>query len=85
MMRTVGVVAGVAGASLFFDERRRSHIAGQAVPADDPGAFLAAFRDTFVLVAVLCALAAVVSLLRPPRGGRLAADSPAAASLAAQP
>ena len=38
MMRTTGVVAGVAGASLFFDARRRSHIARQAVPANDPGA-----------------------------------------------
>jgi hypothetical protein len=75
----------VAGASLFSDARHRGHIASRAVPADDPGAFVAAFRDTFVLVAVLCGLAAIVSLLRPPRGVRLAADSPAAAPLAAQP
>jgi EmrB/QacA subfamily drug resistance transporter len=67
MMRTVGVVAGVAGASLFFDARRRDHVTHRAVPADDPGAFVAAFRDTFIAVAVLCALAAAVSLLRPPR------------------
>jgi EmrB/QacA subfamily drug resistance transporter len=72
MMRTVGVVAGVAGASLFFDARRRGHITGRGVPADDPGAFVAAFRDTFILVAVLCALAAAVSLLRPPRAGAVA-------------
>jgi MFS family permease len=67
MMRMVGVVAGVAGASLFFDARLRHHVADRAVPADDPGAFMASYRDTFLAVALLCALAAVVSLLRPPR------------------
>jgi EmrB/QacA subfamily drug resistance transporter len=72
MMRTVGVVAGVAGASLFFDARRRAHVTHRAVPADDPGAFLAAYRDTFIAVAVLCALAAAVSLLRPPRSAVVA-------------
>jgi EmrB/QacA subfamily drug resistance transporter len=70
MMRMVGVVAGVAGASLFFDARVQEHVAERAVAADDPGAFVAAYRDTFLLVAFLCALAAAVSLLRPPRSAR---------------
>ncbi len=80
MMRTVGVVAGVAGASLFFDARHRGHIVRRAVPADDAGAFVAAFRDTFLLVAVLCAIAAAGSLLRPPRSeGLTVIPSPRAA------
>jgi EmrB/QacA subfamily drug resistance transporter len=73
MMRMVGVVAGVAGASLFFDARLSHHVAdrtAQGLPLDDPGTFVASYRDTFLLVAVVCAVAAVVSLLRPPRAGR---------------
>ena len=54
MMRMVGVVAGVAGASLFFDARLQEHVADRAVAADDPGAFAAAYRDTFLLV--VCAV-----------------------------
>jgi MFS family permease len=75
MMRTVGVVAGVAGASLFFDARHRGHITRLAVAADDPRAFVAAFCDTFVAVAIVCALAAAVSLLRSPRGPRPGTES----------
>ena len=67
MTRTVGIVAGVAFTSLFFDARRAGHAARLAVPTADAGAFVAAFRDTFVLVAALCAVAAIVSALRPPR------------------
>ncbi len=70
MMRMVGVVAGVAGASLFFDARLQHHVADRAVPADDPGAFMASYRDTFLLVALVCAGAVAVSLLRPPRADR---------------
>ncbi len=77
MMRMVGVVAGVAGASLFFDARHREHILRRGVPADDPGAFVAAYRDTFVLVAGLCALAMAVSLLRRTQSAAIAAESPA--------
>ena len=66
MMRMVGVVAGVAGASMYFDARLRDHLSERAVPADDPGAFVDAYRDTFLLVALLCAVAAAVSLVRPP-------------------
>jgi MFS family permease len=60
MMRMVGVVAGVAGASMFFDARQRQHV-------DEADSFVAAYQDTFLLVALLCAVAAGVSLLRPPR------------------
>jgi hypothetical protein len=67
MMRMVGVVAGVAGATLWFDARRSTHVAALGVPADDPTAFVAAYRDTFYAVAVLCAVAIAVSLLRPSR------------------
>jgi hypothetical protein len=68
----VGVVAGVAGASLLFDARHREHILRRAVPADDPGAFVAAYRETFVVVAGLCALTIAVSLLRAARGTAIA-------------
>ncbi len=67
VMRTVGIVVGVAGASLVFDARRRRHVDNLSVAADDPGAFVASFRDTFILVAALCAIAAFVSLLRTAR------------------
>ena len=76
MMRMIGVVTGVAGASLFFDARHRDHIVRLAVPADDPRAFVAAYRDTFVLVAGLCALAIAVSLVRPAHGTAIATWSP---------
>jgi EmrB/QacA subfamily drug resistance transporter len=72
MMRMIGVVAGVAGATLWFDARRSSHVTDRAVPADDPAAFVAAYRDTFYAVAVLCAVAIAVSLLRPSRDRALA-------------
>jgi EmrB/QacA subfamily drug resistance transporter len=67
MMRMVGVVAGVAGASMFFDARLRHHLAERVVPVEDSDSFVAAYQDTFLVVAMLCALAAGVSLLRPPR------------------
>jgi hypothetical protein len=71
-MRMIGVVAGVAGATLIFDTRRSTHVAHLAVPADDPTAFVAAYRDTFVAVAALCAVAIAVSLLRPSHDRALA-------------
>jgi EmrB/QacA subfamily drug resistance transporter len=72
MMRMVGIVTGVAGATLLFDARRSAHVADLAVPAEDPTAFVAAYRDTFAVVAVLCAVAIGVSLLRPAREHALA-------------
>src|SRR5215217_8237822 len=72
MMRMVGVVAGVAGATLLFDTRRATHVADIAVPADDPTALVAAYRDTFFVVAALCAVAIAVSLLRPAQDRTLA-------------
>jgi predicted MFS family arabinose efflux permease len=73
MMRMIGVVAGVAGATLLFDARRSSHVADLAVAADDPSAFVAAYRDTFAVVAVLCAVAIALSLVRPARDRNVAA------------
>jgi EmrB/QacA subfamily drug resistance transporter len=67
MMRMVGVVAGVAGATLWFDARHNAHIADLGSGTDDPAAFVAAYRDTFLAVGVLCALAIAVSLGRPSR------------------
>ncbi|MEO5900723.1 MAG: MFS transporter [Ilumatobacteraceae bacterium] len=64
MMRMVGVVAGVASATLFFDARRATHAADLAVPSDDPAAFVAAYGDTFAAVGVLCAAAMMMSLVR---------------------
>lgn len=64
MMRMIGVVAGVAGATLLFDARRSAHVADLAVAADAPAAFVAAYRDTFAVVGVLCAAAIAVSLPR---------------------
>ncbi len=63
MMRMIGVVAGVAGATLLFAARRSTHVADLAVAADAPAAFVAAYRDTFTIVGALCAVAIVVSLL----------------------
>lgn len=72
MMRMVGVVTGVAGATLLFDTRRSVHGADLAVPGDDPAAFVAAYRDTFAAVAALCAVAIAVSLVRPSQDRTLA-------------
>jgi len=70
MMRMVGVVAGVAGATLWFDARRSTHAADLGIATDDSTAFVAAYRDTFYAVAALCALAIVVSFVRPTRAKR---------------
>lgn len=72
VMRTVGIVVGVAGASLVFDARRHRHTDDLSVAADDPKAFVAAFRDTFILVTGLCAIAAFVSLLRTTSNSAIA-------------
>ncbi len=72
MMRTVGVVAGVASATLFFDARRTTHVADLAVASDDPAAFVAAYRDTFAAVGVTCAAAIMMSLARRARERALA-------------
>ncbi len=59
MMRTFGIVFGVTGASLLFERWRVSH-----ADLGEAGAFVAAFQLVFLTVALLCALAAVVSLFR---------------------
>lgn len=61
MMRTVGVVTGVTFASLYFDARQRHHGGTDA-------AFVPAFRDVFVLAALVCGAAAATSLFRSPTG-----------------
>jgi len=67
MMRMVGVVTGVAGATLWFDARRATHVADLAGPDDDPLTFVAAYQDTFLAVGALCALTIAMSFLRPSR------------------
>jgi MFS family permease len=67
MTRTVGVVSGVAFASLVFDARRLGHARRLGVEPADPAPFVAAFRDVFLLAAVTCTVAAAASLVRAPR------------------
>ena len=62
MMRTLGIVFGVTGASLLF-ERQRSLYADLG----ERGAFVHAFQEVFLVAAGLCALAAAVSLFRRQR------------------
>lgn len=62
MMRTLGIVVGVTGASLLF-ERQRSFYADLG----ERGAFVHAFQDVFLVAAGLCAVAAAVSLCRRQR------------------
>jgi hypothetical protein len=48
------------------------HVADLGVASDDPTAFVAAYRDTFSAVGALCALAIIVSFVRPTRERTLA-------------
>ncbi len=71
MMRTVGVVSGVASANTLFAARRAHH----GVTGDTNAAFVASFRDVFLAAALLCLAAAVLSLVRssrPPRDNEAA-------------
>jgi EmrB/QacA subfamily drug resistance transporter len=65
MMRTLGVVLGVTGASMLFSSRRVVH-AGRLhlLQANDPQTFIPAFQDVFLVSAVVCFVAFVLSLLR---------------------
>jgi len=68
MMRTLGVVLGVTGASMLFSSRRvahaeRLHLSG----AGDPQSFMPAFQEVFLVSAGLCAIAFGLSLLRGSR------------------
>ena len=65
MMRTLGVVLGVTGASMLFDARRLVHT-GEALPGQlSPlQGFMPAFQDVFLSSACVCGLAFGLSLLR---------------------
>ena len=67
MVRTSGVVLGVAAANTLFAARRNVH-ADTAGAADltDAGVFVASFRDVLTVAALVCAAAAALSLVRPP-------------------
>ena len=65
MMRTLGVVLGVTGASMLFGSRRALHAEQLHLPlASDPRSFMPAFQDVFVVSAIVCAVAFGLSLLR---------------------
>ncbi len=64
MMRTSGIVIGVFAASAYFDGRRLVHAERLLVDPDGPISFVPAFQDTFVVAAIVCAIAATASLLR---------------------
>lgn len=63
MVRTAGIVAGVALANALFVARRDHHGASRG-GAGSAEAFTAAFGDVLVVAALLCGAAAVLSLLR---------------------
>ena len=68
MMRTLGIVLGVTGASMLFDARRLVYT-GQAV-LDQLGplqGFMPAFQDVFLVSACLCGLAFGLSTFRGMR------------------
>jgi EmrB/QacA subfamily drug resistance transporter len=65
MMRTLGVVLGVTGASMLFGSRRTVHAGRLQLPlAGDPRSFIPAFQDVFVVATAVCAVAFGLSLLR---------------------
>ncbi len=65
MVRTIGLTAGVTAAGQFFAARRTDRAGDLGVDAADPLTFVPAFRDTFLAVAVVCSVAAALSLARP--------------------
>ncbi|MPY96229.1 MAG: MFS transporter, partial [Acidimicrobiia bacterium] len=76
MVRTAGVVTGVAAANTLFVVRRDAH--AEALDVADlasPELFTLAFRDVLVAAALVCAGAAALSLVRPS-AQEPAADEP---------
>jgi predicted MFS family arabinose efflux permease len=67
MMRTVGVITGVTAASLLFASRREQRAEAMGVGVEDMASFVPAFRDVLVVMASVCAAAALLSV-----AGRLA-------------
>lgn len=68
MMRTLGVVLGVTGASIVFGNYRAAH--ANRLQVSDPQAlqtFMPAFQDVFFVSALLCVAAFVLALLRRNR------------------
>ena len=65
MMLTLGILFGVTGASMLFDQRRAVYT-GQLSIQGSPGleGFVPAFQDVFLFSAGLCAAALGLSLLR---------------------
>lgn len=65
MMRTLGVVLGVTGASMLFASRRATHAQQLNLSqVDNPASFVPAFQDVFLIAAGLCTAAFLLSLVR---------------------
>ena len=65
MMRTLGVVLGVTGASMLFSSRRAVYAGRLQLPEGrDPQSFIPAFQDVFLVSATVCLVAFGLSLLR---------------------
>lgn len=65
MMRTLGVVLGVTGASMLFSSRRAVHAERLQLPTmNDPQSFIPAFQEVFLVAAGVSLVAFGLSLLR---------------------
>jgi EmrB/QacA subfamily drug resistance transporter len=72
MMRTLGVVLGVTGASILFSNYRASH--AHRLQVSDPHAlqtFMPAFQDVFLVATIVCVVAFALSLGRKKGGAKL--------------
>ena len=67
MMRTLGVVLGVTGASTLFASRKLVYEAAGSGAYADP--FIPAFQDVFLVCAGVCLCACVLSVLRRGTAG----------------
>jgi hypothetical protein len=63
MMRTLGIVVGATGWSMFFDARRQSAATGP-ITSGAEDTFVPAFQDVFLAAAAICAIASVLALFR---------------------